>query len=219
MIAPRVPKPHPGPRSTLSDAETPEIIQMLDDLTIPTKERPSVSDKRERFLIFGLTAPAFNLTKAQKRYKKITPATAENKALVQRLNKVLKDQCVIKDAVDGRIFGERYWTGIMVSRNMVTKLHFDGFNIGPSYMFTTGDWKSGGHLMVETQAEAFDQKALYEPRRGQERMVKLKFVDCRNEVVAFKAAEVLHGTQQFEGGNRYCVTFFSLPFEGGWGVT
>lgn len=97
------------------------------------------------------------------------------------------------DALLRKIAAEHFprdftYTNFQINKNVNCKMHYDKKNKGNSYTFTLGDFTSGGHLQLED-----------------------KTVDVYKRPYCFDGSKVLHSTQDWSGGDRYCIIFYTGP--------
>lgn len=83
-----------------------------------------------------------------------------------------------------KYFPQFEYNWIQVSKNVKTKPHRDKGNIGMCWMFTLGDF-TGGMLMTENGV-----------------------IDTHNKITEFDGKNTLHWTGDWQGGDRYFVTYF-----------
>jgi FkbM family methyltransferase len=83
------------------------------------------------------------------------------------------------------MFPELRWNYVQVNKNVETKPHYDKKNIGDSITFTLGDF-TGGHLGTDCGS-----------------------IDINKRPFRFNGSKVRHWTEPWEGGNRYCVIYYT----------
>ena len=105
---------------------------------------------------------------------------ARGSLLYPELDKLLRE--IAKEHFDP----DFTFTNFQINKNVNCKMHLDKKNKGNACLFTLGDFKTGGHLELENST-----------------------VDIYKKPYIFNGNKVLHGTQDWTGGDRYCVIYYT----------
>jgi len=85
-------------------------------------------------------------------------------------------------------FPEFTYTNYQINKNVNCKMHVDSKNRGNSYTFTVGQFSEGGGLIVEES-----------------------IIDIYKKPYMFDGNKIKHGTEDWKGGDRYCIIYFTGP--------